>query len=223
MKPDLLFLIYNKLFEAFGHQRWWPGDSPLEISVGAILTQNTNWTNVEKAIENIKQEELLTLEGLLSLPVHELENLIRPSGFFRQKARRLKTFLSFLQDTYQGCFTNTCTVPTHTLREQLLALNGIGPETADSIILYALERPVFVVDAYTRRFLYRHQMIHKKTGYYLVQQLFHNNLPFDTALFNEYHALIVSLGKLYCKTKPLCRQCPVYELLQNSLDETFQL
>lgn len=188
----------------------------MEISIGAILTQNTNWTNVEKAIANIKQEELLTVDGLLNLPINELENLIRPSGFYRQKAKRLKTFLIFLQNTYHGCFTNTSTVPTHILRQQLIALNGIGPETADSIILYALERPVFVIDAYTRRFLFRHQMIQEKAGYDHIQQLFYSSLPFDTALFNEYHALIVNLGKHYCKTRPLCRQCPIYEFKKST-------
>ena len=213
VKLKLLSTIYNELLKAFGPQHWWPGNSPLEISVGAILTQNTNWTNVEKAIANIKREELLTIEGLLNLPTQKLENLIRPSGFYRQKAKRLKTFLNFLHNTYKGSFSNIEPVQTHTLREQLLALNGIGPETADSIILYALERPVFVVDAYTRRFLFRHQLIHEKASYDMVQQLFHSALPFDTFLFNEYHALIVKLGKFYCKTKPLCSECPINALL----------
>jgi len=181
----------------------------LEISLGAILTQNTNWTNVEKAIANLKREKVLSPDAILNLPDHELERLIRPAGFYRQKAKRLKTFLTFLQKNYMGNFTNTAPVPTQILRDQLLAINGIGPETADSILLYAMERHVFVVDAYTRRFLSRHNMINEKASYDHIQTLFHQNLPFDSTLFNEYHALIVKLGKIFCKTKPVCQNCPL--------------
>src|SRR3990172_450845 len=209
MTPDFFISVYNKLFETFGPQHWWPGDSSLEISLGAILTQNTNWTNVEKAIANLKREKVLSPDAILNLPDHELERLIRPAGFYRQKAKRLKTFLTFLQKNYMGNFTNTAPVPTQTLRTQLLAINGIGPETADSILLYAMERPMFVIDAYTRRFLSRHNMINEKASYDHIQTLFHQNLPFDSTLFNEYHALIVKLGKIFCKTKPVCQNCPL--------------
>jgi endonuclease-3 related protein len=210
MTPDFLISVYNKLFETFGPQHWWPGDSPLEISLGAILTQNTNWTNVEKAIINLKKEDVLAVDAILNLTDHELECLIRPAGFYRQKAKRLKAFLTFLQKNYMGNFSNTAPVPTHTLREQLLKINGIGPETADSIILYAMERPVFVIDAYTKRFLSRHNIIDEKTSYDQIQTLFHKNLPFDSPLFNEFHALIVKLGKIHCKTKPICHNCPLF-------------
>jgi len=212
MTPDFLLLVYNQLLKAFGPQHWWPGDSPLEVSIGAILTQNTNWTNVEKTIANLKRDGVLTLDGLLNISDHELERLIRPAGFYRQKAKRLKAFLAFFQKNYMGNFSNTAPVPTQILRDQLLTINGIGHETADSIVLYALERPVFVVDAYTRRFLLRHNLINEKASYDHVQNLFHQNLPFDSDLFNEYHALIVKLGKTYCKTRPICQNCPLYRI-----------
>jgi endonuclease III related protein len=204
--------IYDLLFARFGPQEWWPGDTPFEVIVGAILTQNTNWTNVEKAIINIKNAEMLTPEKLHHLDITKLAALIRPAGYFNIKAKRLKNFLDWFFENYSGKIENLGNVRTAELREQLLGVKGIGPETADSILLYALNRPVFVVDAYTARICARHQLISEDADYHQIQETFESNLPCDIQLFNEYHALIVNLGKDFCKPKPKCEECPLNPL-----------
>jgi len=201
--------IYNTLYSAFGPQHWWPGETPFEIAVGAILTQNTNWGNVEKAVNNIKSRGALNAKGLYKMSHRELALLIKPAGYFNIKAKRLKEFLSFLINHYKGKLKKMEGEDVQVLREKLLDVNGIGPETADSILLYALNKPVFVVDTYTERILERHKLIPRKATYHEIQKLFHKHLPQDTELFNEYHALFVRLGKEYCKPKPLCKVCPL--------------
>ena len=201
--------IYNILYKSFGPQHWWPGDTPFEISVGAILTQNTNWANVEKAIENLKKENVLAAGALSKLHTGKLASLIRPSGYFNVKAKRLKSFLSYLTNHYNGSLAGMKKGDTQTLRKELLSVNGIGPETADSILLYALDKPVFVIDAYTKRVLLRHDIVSKDATYHELQALFHDSLSVDLQLFNEYHALFVRLGKEYCRPKPRCEGCPL--------------
>ncbi len=201
--------IYNSLYKHFGPQQWWPGDTPFEIAVGAILTQNTNWDNVEKAIGNLKKERALKAKILHEMPPPKIASLIRPAGYFNVKTRRLKNFLAFLLNHYKGSMKRMKAEDTHSLREGLLNVNGIGPETADSILLYALEKPVFVIDAYTKRVLQRHKVVSEKAAYQELQDLFQTNLRTDVSLFNEYHALLVMLGKHYCKPRPRCSGCPL--------------
>lgn len=181
VKKAPLQKIYDRLYDCWGPQFWWPGETPLEISVGAILTQNTAWTNVEKAIENLKKADVLELERLIQLPETQLADYIRPSGFFKIKARRLRAFLLFVKKEH-GSLNNLFKLSTAALRDRLLDVHGIGPETADSILLYAAERPVFVVDAYTRRMLSRHGWLGEKVPYDDVARLFTANLPSDTSL-----------------------------------------
>ncbi len=211
----LIRRIYNILFGTFGPQHWWPGDTPLEVAIGAILTQNTSWKNVEKAIENLKREGLLDLEKLLGLSPERLKELIRPAGFYNQKTERLRSFLLWLHKK-GGCLTEI-NENTEKIRQELLKIKGIGKETADSILLYAMNRPVFVVDAYTKRILSRHNIISEGADYDTVQALFTNNLPLDVPLYKEYHALLVKLGKEYCRSRnPLCETCPLKSMLMSS-------
>jgi len=211
--------IYQRLFAHFGPQHWWPGDTPLEILVGAVLTQNTNWENVEKAIANLKAADLLDLHRLAATPTGILAELIRPSGYYNLKAVRLHNLIRAItaeHDSLESFFA----AGRDELREILLAVKGIGPETADSILLYAAEKPTFVIDAYTHRLLLRHGLIWEETGYYEMQELFLSSLPEDIAMFNEYHALIVKVGKEFCrKTRPRCGECPLQELLPHPLGE----
>lgn len=205
-----LVKIYKKLYAAFGPQRWWPGDSPFEVMVGAILTQNTNWLNVEKAIGNLKKHKTLALNKLSRMPQRRLSTLIRPAGYYNIKAERLKGLFNFLVSQYRGNIKKMAAARARRLRRELLGVKGIGPETADSILLYALDKPVFVVDAYTKRVLFRHGLISEKADYSRVQDLFMRNLKHDRRLFNEYHALLVRLGKDFClKSKPKCASCPL--------------
>jgi len=201
---------YNKLLRAFGPQHWWPGDTPFEVIVGAILTQNTAWTNVEKAIHNLKKAKLLTPGKLHDLSQDEIAKYIRPAGYFNIKAKRLKHFLNYLFDNYGGNLKKMFKKRTDALRRELLSVNGIGPETADSILLYAGNHPVFVVDAYTKRIFSRHQVVKTDADYHNIQELFMKNLPHVVKMFNEYHALIVKAGKDFCRTrKPMCSRCPL--------------
>ncbi len=209
---DKLLEIYDILYNQFGPQHWWPGDSPFEIIVGAILTQNTNWSNVEKAINNIKEAQCLSPEALYTMNDTDLADLIRPAGYFRLKAGRLKYLLQWLFDRFNGQLHQAESLSTDNLRQALLSVKGIGPETADSILLYAFERPVFVVDTYTARITTRHGLISPPFEYHDLQELFQGNLVNDVALFNEYHALLVRLGKDYCKPKPRCAECPLNPL-----------
>ena len=167
---------YAALYRAWGRQHWWPAETPFEVIVGAYLTQNTSWTNVERAIENLRRSNVLDLDGIRKLRLSRLEKLIRPSGYFRQKAQRLKTFISFLDRSYEGSLERMLAQPTEKLREELLSLNGVGPETADSILLYAGNHPVFVVDAYTRRILDRHQLLPEKADYDEIRPLVERSL-----------------------------------------------
>lgn len=202
--------IYAALFRYFGPQHWWPGDTPFEIMVGAVLTQNTNWENVRRAIDNIKAARALDPDVLLDMPDARLAALIRPSGYFNVKARRLKNLLGFVRDRFGGKIENMQPVATAQLREMLLGVNGCGAETVDSILLYALDKTTFVVDAYTKRFMFRHGLLATPDAPYPeVKALFEEHLVPDRALYNEYHALIVALGKHFCKPRPRCRECPL--------------
>ncbi len=209
--------IYQLLFDRFGPQRWWPGQTQFEIIAGAILTQNTNWANVEKAITNLKAADRLTHEKLHHLDVSQLAELIRPAGYYNIKAKRLKNFINWLFENYDGKLTNLENLDTDRLRAELLAITGVGRETADSILLYAFDRPIFVVDAYTARIAFRHQLIEPDADYERLRELFQSNLPQDTKLFNEYHALLVRVGKEFCRPKARCPGCPL-EKLPHSLD-----
>lgn len=205
-----LHSIYNKLYSYFGAQHWWPADSPFEVIIGAILTQNTNWQNVEKAINNLKKHRLLNPDKLYRLSERGLASLIKPAGYYNIKAKRLKNFLGLFMHTYHGNLKEMSLLNTQSLRCQLLSVNGIGQETADSILLYAFNKPIFVIDAYTRRILIRHRLIKEDFGYREIQNLFMQNLKADVRLFNEYHALLVRLAKEAClKNKPKCDSCPL--------------
>ena len=202
--------IYWQLERHFGPQQWWPAETPFEVLVGAILTQNTAWANVEKAIANLREAGLLSPAAISTLPIDELERLIRPAGFFRQKAARLRQVTAVLVNDYAGCVDRLCAGPLDAARHRLLALPGIGPETADSILLYGARRPSFVVDAYTRRIFIRLGLLNGREDYLAVRALFMNGLPLETSLFNEYHSLIVSLAKRCCrKQRPSCSSCPL--------------
>ena len=212
MISNTLTEIYQLLYDAFGPQHWWPGETPFEIMTGAILAQNTSWTNVEKAIKNLKSAEYLAPASLHHINISQLAEVIRPAGYYNIKAKRLKNFVDWLFDNYNGEITNLQTVETGRLREELLAIKGIGRETADSILLYALGRPVFVVDAYSARITMRHELIDPDADYEQLRELFESNLPEDVQLFNEYHALLVKAGKEFCKPKARCSCCPLEEL-----------
>lgn len=204
-----LLLTYNKLYSHFGPQHWWPGETPFEVAVGAVLTQNTNWGNVEKAIDNLKREGKLNASAIHKITTESLAALIKPAGYFNVKAKRLKHFVSFLMKDYGGSMSRMKDAKLPSIREDLLRVNGIGPETADSIILYALEKPVFVVAAYTKRVLSRHNIKDHDASYDSFQELFDLNLKRDFRLFNEYHALFVKVAKEHCRTKPICEGCPL--------------
>jgi endonuclease-3 related protein len=202
------------MFKAYGPQLWWPGRTRFEIIAGAILTQNTSWSNVRRAITNLRREKLLSLAAIEKVPFDRLAGLIRSSGYFRQKARKLKAFADFLRREYQGSLDRLFATPTPALREQLRAVHGIGPETADSILLYAGRHPAFVVDAYTRRILERHRLAGGRESYDQIRRTFESSLPADPQLFNEYHALIVHTGKHHClKRRPNCAGCPLEPFL----------
>lgn len=219
---DKLRRMYDLLYKAYGPQHWWPGDTAFEVAVGAVLTQNTSWTNVEKAVANLKKEGVLSPRRLYSLPHARLASLIKPSGYYNIKTQRLKAFLGFMLNHYKGSMRKMACADMHEVRRQLLHVNGIGPETADSIILYALNKPVFVVDAYTKRVLGRHGLIVHDADYHDVQRLFMDNLPMDTAMFNEFHALFVKIGKERCKkSRPLCESCPLRRLLPEKEASTY--
>ena len=201
--------MYSMLGDHFGPQNWWPGDGPLEMMTGAILTQNTSWSNVEKAIDNLKKENLLSLETLFNLTEEELARFIKPAGYFNIKAKRLKNLVRFLIDEYEGDLDKFIDKDIYQMRKGLLSVNGVGPETADSIILYAAKKPVFVIDTYTHRILSRHNMVEEQVSYHELQSLFMDNLPAETTLFNEFHALFVITGKEYCRKNPKCDICPL--------------
>jgi endonuclease-3 related protein len=240
---------YTTLLARYGPQNWWPARSRFEVIVGAYLTQNTNWSNVEKALLNLRRARRLSVSAMRQTPIDELEALVRPSGYFRQKARNLKTFISFLDHQYSGSLSRMFAQPTAKLRAELLELNGLGPETADSILLYAGNHPVFVVDAYTRRVLLRHSLINEKTGYEEIRTMIEeaisnseaesliaknvvcdprhpvsrmsSSAPTELAQhYNELHALIVRVGNHYCRANPICEGCPLQTFLKNATGAT---
>jgi endonuclease III related protein len=211
MKTKLL-RIFDLLLDRYGPLSWWPAETPFEVCVGAILTQNTNWGNVEKAIANLRREGALSVETLRELPRERLAELIRPAGFFNVKTDRLTAFIDWLQERYGGILERMFAGDWGELREELLRVKGIGRETADSILLYAGQKPTFVVDAYTVRLFSRLGLVAGKAGYEEVRALFMANLPGDVALFNEYHALIVQHGKEHCRSKPRCPGCSLHLL-----------
>jgi endonuclease-3 related protein len=241
---DEIASYYTALLGHYGPQNWWPAQSRFEVIVGAYLTQNTNWSNVEKALANLRRAHLLSLKAMRKVPLAELETLVRPSGYFRQKARNLKIFIRFLDEHYSGSLSRMFAGPTEKLRAELLALNGVGPETADSILLYAGNHPLFVVDAYTRRLLERHGIISSKTKYeevrWLVEEALSKASPVSLAIecaspnprhsvsrmsssprselaqhYNEFHALIVRAGNHHCRKNAHCEGCPLQHLLKH--------
>lgn len=225
-KKTILLQIYTSLVEVYGPQNWWPADTPFEVMVGAILTQNTSWTGVEKAIDNLKEMDALSPGVLVEMDIDRLEQAVRPSGYFRQKADRLQVLSRFVLDEYGGDLKAMGSTATRELRQQLLDLKGVGPETADSILLYSLGHPIFVVDAYTVRLFTRLGLLDgmggERTKYHDLQAMFMDNLETDLALFNEYHGLIVVHGKERCrKNRPLCDDCPLID--QCRLNFKFQI
>jgi endonuclease III related protein len=201
---------YNALFTHFGPQHWWPGRTPFEIIVGAILTQNTSWANVENAIANLRDANLLRPAAIEKASLRRIERLVRPSGYFRQKASKLKAFCAFLRAEYRGSLQRMFATPTIMLRQKLLGVFGIGPETADSILLYAAGHPVFVVDAYAKRILARHGWAGENAKYEDIRWAFERQFPGDARRFNEFHALIVNTGKHFCRrSEALCDRCPL--------------
>jgi endonuclease-3 related protein len=195
-----------------GQQHWWPGESRFEIIIGAILTQNTNWQNVEKAIGNLKAAQLLDVDRLHAISTPQLAELIRPAGYYNIKAVRIKNFLNWLFENHNGSLESLEQMDARLLRESFLHIKGIGPETADSIALYTFNKPIFVVDAYTARVAIRHRLIEYGAGYEALQELFTSGLPQDAQLFNEYHALLVRVGKDFCRKMARCDGCPLEEL-----------
>ncbi|RNC68005.1 MAG: endonuclease III domain-containing protein [Desulfuromonadales bacterium] len=210
MPGAYLLEIFDILHAAYGPRHWWPADTPFEVCVGAILTQNTNWGNVEKAITNLKREGLLSPEALRDVPVERLAEVIRPAGYYNVKSVRLKDFVTYLGDRYGGSLERMFAREWPELREELLGVRGIGRETADSILLYAGGQPSFVVDAYTKRLFAALGLVADKADYEEVRALFMKNLPSEVSLFNEYHALIVEHGKHHCRKRPRCAGCGLH-------------
>ena len=211
-KTDRLLTVYERLYAAYGPQHWWPGDSPFEVMVGAILTQSAAWHNVEIGIANLKAAGMLSPAALCQVPVEEIARLIYPCGYYNAKARKLKALVEWLRESSGDGPVELSGIKTSALRQQLLGVHGIGPETADSILLYAAGRPVFVIDAYTRLILARLGLAPAKNTYEDFQRLFMRILRHDARLFNEYHALLVRLGKTACRRQPLCQECPLFDI-----------
>lgn len=204
------YRLYHRLYEHYGPQHWWPGETPFEVMVGAVLTQNTSWTNVTRAIDNLRAKGLLTFDALAAAPVAEVSACIRPSGYYNLKAIRLLNLLRMITVQYHGDLLALLEDDTASARANLLSVKGIGQETADAILLYAGNHPLFVVDAYTHRILSRHGLAPEECDYTELQELLTSSLPADYQLFNEYHALLVRTGKDYCKKgNPLCGACPL--------------
>jgi len=205
----VLHEMYSRLSDEFGATGWWPARTPFEVAVGAVLTQNTAWRNVEKAIKNLRQHKLLSVWSLSRIPPSKLAQLVKPAGYFRLKSERLKNLVEFIEREYAGSMARMAREDTDRLREKLLGVSGIGPETADSILLYALGKPVFVVDAYTRRILARHGLVEEEVRYEELRRFFEEHLPHDVTLFKEFHALLVRIGSQFCKKRPMCDGCPL--------------
>ena len=214
---DKLNEIYERLLKAYGPQKWWPAENPVEVMVGAVLTQNTNWQGVEKAIANLKKHGLLSQAKLHHISTEELAECIKAAGYFNLKARRLKNLIAMVAEAFGGDLEAMGQMETGRLRQELLLVNGVGPETADSILLYAFHRPIFVVDTYTYRVTSRHGLIEEEVNYQALQDLFMEHLTLDVNMFNEYHALLVRVGKLHCKRKARCQGCPLEPLLSQKI------
>jgi len=207
-----LMAIYNRLYKAFGSRNWWPADTAEEVIFGAILTQSITWKNVEQAIVALKEQGKLSFRAVACMDEQKLAHIIRPARFLNQKARALKIFADYFGEKYGYSITKMKKQELRLLREELLRLYRIGPETADSILLYTLKKPIFVIDVYTKRILSRHGFLSMEDAYDNYQKLFMENLPGDVRLYNEYHALLVHLGNRFCKPKPLCDACPLQTL-----------
>jgi endonuclease-3 related protein len=211
---DLLPRYYHALQGRFGPQQWWPGRTRLEVILGAILTQNTAWHNATLALRNLRQAGLLSWRTLRRADLQSLEASVRPAGFYRQKARTIRDFVEWLERRHSGSLRRLLALPAEELRPQLLDLRGLGPETVDAILLYAADYPHFVADAYTRRVLARHGFVSVAAGYHETQALLHAQLPRHASLFNEFHALLVAVGKKHCRPQsPKCAGCPLEEFL----------
>ncbi len=204
--------IFERLLAAYGPQHWWPGETDTEIVIGAILTQNTAWSNVERAIKRLKEAHCLSFAAIRDLPRSELESLIRPSGTYRVKARRLTAFVEVLFGAHGGSLPDMLSCELDEARRRLTSIHGIGPETADAVLLYAGNRPTFVVDAYTKRVLRRHFLLAPSADYETTRRVFHDELAPDVGRFNEYHALLVRLGKVHCRVRARCEGCPLETL-----------
>jgi endonuclease III related protein len=211
---EVLVTYYEELLREFGPQGWWPARTRLEVILGAILSQNTSWQNAAQAIARLREGGLLRWSRLRQTSITELEACIRPAGYFRQKTRTIQTFVRWLDEAHRNSLDALFAQPPEVVRSQLLALRGLGPETADAILLYAGKLPFFVADAYTRRVLARHGLISSKDGYSAVQEFIHRHLPADEGLFNEFHALLVEVGKRHCKRQVAeCQGCPLEPFL----------
>ncbi|HID47494.1 MAG TPA: endonuclease III domain-containing protein [Methanothermococcus okinawensis] len=209
--------IYSRLLSYFGPQGWWPAETPYEVVVGAILTQNTSWRNVERAIDNLRRYNLLDEEKILDTSIEVLKDLIRVAGFYNIKSRRLKNITEYIVKNYTSTEgLKKCNKDLYNLREELLSIKGVGRETADTILLYSLERPIFVVDNYTRRILSRWGIVEENLDYDRIRTLFESNIPRDIEIYKEYHALIVQLGKTFCrKRRPRCEECPLMKICRS--------
>lgn len=215
-RHNLLMQYHSALRDKLGSGTWWPADTPFEIAIGAILTQNTNWKNVEKALSNLRKKDLLSHTALKKIHISELEELVRPSGFFRMKAARIQNFLRFMDEFQITDLIELKNIDIKELRNSLLKVKGIGPETADSILLYALKMPMFVVDSYTKRIFHRHGFIPEDIDYFELQDFFMDVIPADWQFFSEYHSLIVQAAKKWCtKNNPNCTDCPLGPFLDN--------
>ncbi|HIE34134.1 MAG TPA: endonuclease III domain-containing protein [Candidatus Altiarchaeales archaeon] len=211
-----LMQIYQRLLERFGKQNWWPAETEFEVIVGAILTQASNWNNVERAINNLKSSNLMSAESIRKTDIEEISNLIRPVGYYNEKSRKLKIFVNFLYERYEGNLTKLFELDTEKLRRELLSVWGIGQETADSIILYAANKPTFVIDAYTKRIMSKLGFATEDTTYHDLKKFFELRIPNDIRIYKEFHALLVELGKNYCKVKPRCDICPLNDMCNES-------
>lgn len=214
-RRNLLTQVYDRLFSALGRQHWWPADSPFEVVVGAILTQNTAWRNVKRSIAALRERGLLEYAALSEIPAADLAPLIRSSGYYNQKALKLRAFCDHVREKWAGSFEHFLRQEAGVLRSELLGIRGIGPETADSIVLYAAFKPSFVVDAYTLRIFSRHGWVPEKTAYEDLRRYFMDALARDVPYFQEYHALLVRTGYLYCGKKPACGDCPLKDMTED--------
>jgi endonuclease-3 related protein len=217
-QPEI-FKMFNRMIDFYGPLSWWPAETAFEVCIGAILTQNTAWTNVEKAISELKAAGALTQEKLLQIDQDELAGLIRSAGFFNIKSRRVKAFVGWLDSRYGGSLEQMFAGEWQELRRELLQVNGIGPETCDAIMLYAGHKPSFVVDNYTRRLFQRLGLLDGKERYEEIRSLFMNNIPEDVTIYNEYHAVIVEHCKQFCRKKPICNSCPLKQVCSYAVVE----